>query len=88
MQDDYRGAGASIALRKVRFWTVSTRLIILAAVGAPLGYVLGRMGSGIPPSPREVLLLAVVTLVIVALVTFVRWRTRPHSAPALERIDR
>jgi rhomboid protease GluP len=83
MQDDSRSVSATIALRQAPFWTPSILLVVLAAAGAPLGFVLGRMNTGIRPSQQELLLLVAFMLVAVSVVAILRWRTRPRSAPAI-----
>ena len=83
MQDDSRGASATIALRQAPFWTPSILLMVLVAAGAPFGFVLGRMNAGIRPSPQELLVLVAFLLVAVSAIAILRWRTRPSSAPAI-----
>jgi rhomboid protease GluP len=83
MQDDSRGATATIALRPAPFWTPSVLLAFLAAAGAPFGFMLGRVDAGFRLSSRELLVLLAVTLAGMSVVAIVRWRTRPRSAPAI-----
>lgn len=74
---------SDIRLRPTPFWTPSVLIFILTAAGGPLGFLFGRIDSGVQPSPRELLGLVAFMLVAAVVVVIIRWRTRPRSAPVI-----